>query len=772
MPTNRFGRPVALLAVIGALVAALLSGGCQRDTRSVGQAGIGDVASSSTRSQTILDSAAGALADLPEQSILVLRPPSVVLDATKSSDGQDVMAELTTLSTEAFPTYNILRVPKGNARFKALSVKPGDMIKWYANQQSELASEYSGGGQRLSPGQVLAVFQLPVEQQRAIASARASQGDTQLQDILRLPEVQREEVLDSMQGEMNRTDEDIISTTAFEFNVEQVLDTNTLQVDLSSLSPQEQGRLLVEVPMRMEIYRFRDTRFSDLLIELNRYARRGVPLLGWEPSPDQAAIEQIVERLNQWLRQTKTTVEWQPTELLESLPQSLRETPELELFVSDEALNRSAFSLPSDELRDKQAQGYEGRLLQEATWARDISNWVTDDLRNDRDRVDKLFDWTVRNLQLDEPNRKMPSQRPWQAMLHGHATPEGRAWVFAQLCRQQEIPVVVIRPAGNDGPLWCGALVDDQLLLFDPGIGLPIEGDDGQTLTLAEVRADPSALDSLSLEDEPYLPDDVDLERLSAEVVAGPFSLTRRAALLESRLSGEDSLLLAVDADQLATDVQKSGGIESVVIWPHPYEATANQLRVGSNLSESTPEQSRQARNLRTRAAIEFEPFVHKPRLWKARLLHFRGDSGTTIDTSRANLETKIDDHRDAGRLYTDENIRPTDRTLQQLEADEVRRAWTAAKQNATYWLGLLSFDRGDYETALTWLNRAADNPQWQPGARYNQARTLNELGRTEEAIELLETSDGPMSQGNRLLAERWRKQLAAKPTPSSPASE
>ncbi len=766
MPNTRFARPVALLTVVCALVAALVSGGCRRDTRSVGQAGMGEVASSAKRSQTILDSAAGALADLPQQSILELRPPSIVLDATKSSDGQDVLAERTTLSTEAFPIYNILRVPKGNARFKALGVKPGDMVKWYANQQSDLDAAFSGEKMRLSYQDLREIQSLTKNDRVALANRLFPDAK-----LSALPADQRVEVADALFRDM-LVEDDIVSTTAFEFEVEQVLDTNTLQFDLSTFTPEEQLRLPIETPARMEIYRFRDTRFSDLLIELNRYARRGVPLLGWEPSPDQAAIEQIVERLNQWLRQTKTTVEWQPTELLETLPQSLRDTPELELFASDESLDRGAFSLPSDELRDKQAQGYEGRLLQEATWARDISNWVTADLRNDRDRAHKLFDWTIRNLQLEEPSSERPSQRPWQAMLHGHATPAGRAWVFAQLCRQQEIPVVVIRPAGDDGPLWCGALVEDQLLLFDPEIGLPIVGDGGDTLTLAEVQADPSVLESLELDDESYVPNDANLEQLTAEIVAGPFSLTRRAALLESRLSGNDSLLIAVDADQLATDLPKAGGIESIVIWPHPYEVTADQLRAGGNPSQSTPARSRQLRNQRTRAAIEFEPFVHKPRLWKARLLHFRGDSGTTIDTSRANLETKIDDHRDAGRLYTHENIRPTDRTIERLEAGDVRRAWTAAKQNATYWQGLLSFDRGDYGVALNWLNKATKIPKWQTGARYNQARALEALGRTEEAIGLLETSDGPMSRGNRLLAERWRQQLAAKPTPSGAASE
>ncbi len=675
------GRSIYPLAT-ACLVAAVVFGGCQRDNRSVGLAGRGGAANSAKRSQTLLDSVAGELADLPEQSILELRPPSIILDSTKSSDGQDVEAELTTLSSDVFPIYNILRVPKGNARFKSLNVRPGDLIRWYADQQSELESEFGGGRKRLSPEQV--------------------------REIMKLPENERQEVADAMLREM-QVEGDIVSTTAFEFKVEQVLDTNTLRVDLSSLSDEERGRLPIDLPMRLEILRYRDSRFSDLIFDKNRYARRGVPLLGWEPSPDRAATEQIVERLNQWLRQTKSTVDWQATELRSTLPQSLRDADDMKLFLSDKALDRAAFSLPSKELRSKQAQGYEGRLLQEATWARDLSNWVAADELENRGRVDRLFDWTVRNLQLDPPSGDLPPYRPWQAVLHGHATAQGRAWVFAQLCRQQDVPVVVLRPAGDDVPFWCGAIMEGEVYLYDPDLGLPLLNADGDTATLAEIRNAPSLLDPLDTAEVPYFGESANLDDLTAELVAGPFSLTRRAALLEARLSGDDALRLYVDADGLAADLEKLEGLGSVRLWDYPYQVIRQQLGL--------------SQNLRTRAAIEFEPFVHKPRLWKARLLHFRGTSGTSVDTNRGNLETAVDDHREAGRLYTDENVRPTGRTIEQLEAADVRRTWTKAKQNATYWQGLLSYDRGDYQVSLDWLEKAAAFDQWQDGALYNRAR-------------------------------------------------
>lgn len=705
---------VALL--IAAVFGSFIAGGCNRDNRHVGRSSrSGRVATSSERSQTLLATAANQLADLPELSITELRPPSVVLDSSHSSDGQNVLAALVSSTTQGPPVYNLLRVPARNARFQEVGVRAGDFVKWYANQKSEIQSEFNQGSRQLSPEQT--------------------------REVMRLPEAQRQEVIDGMIRDMMSDEGEILSVTAFELPIAQVIDSNTLMVDLSALNEQELGQLPLELPFRLEVLRYRDTRLSELDLDVKRYARRGVPLLGWEPSPDRQATEQIVERLNQWLRQTSSTITWKPTALLDTLPDSLGKNPNYNLLAGVEALDRAAFSLPSEEQRAIQAQGYEGRLLQEATWVRDISNWVTADELQPRGRADSLFDWTVRNLQLELPSETLPPQFPWQSLLYGRASAAGRAWVFAELSRQQGIPVVVVRVGSDEGPLWCGALVENELLLYDPQLGLSILNDAGQTATLREVVANSSLLDALSLDDAPYLPKDTKLENLALQIVAGPLALSRRAALLEERLTGSDGLSLFVDADALAAKLKDQPGIASVSLWPYPFQILADQLNASPNT--------------RTRAALAFEPFVHKPNLWKARLLTFRGHSGQAIDASRGNLQTIVDDHRDAGQRYTDDSVLPTDATIAALQSDDARRAWTAAKQNATYWLGLLSYDRGEYKVADDWLEMAEGVDDWREGAQYNRARALEAQGDLAGARELLESSIGPQAVGNRLRARR-----------------
>ena len=86
-------------------------------------------------------------------------------------------------------------------------------------------------------------------------------------------------------------------------------------------------------------------------------------------------------------------------------------------------------------------------------------------------------------------------------------------------------------------------------------------------------------------------------------------------------------------------------------------------------------------------------------------------------------------------------------------------------KQDATYWLGLISFDEHEYTTAEEYFkNLSLDvwpHGPWTDGARYNLARTYEAAGRTDEAVKLYESDDSAQRHGNRLRA-RWLREAAA----------
>ena len=82
-----------------------------------------------------------------------------------------------------------------------------------------------------------------------------------------------------------------------------------------------------------------------------------------------------------------------------------------------------------------------------------------------------------------------------------------------------------------------------------------------------------------------------------------------------------------------------------------------------------------------------------------------------------------------------------------------------AAKQAASYWLGLIAFERGNYAAAVDYIQtrtlEAAPDGPWMAGARYNLARSLEALGQTDEAIRYYKADLSAQRQGNLLRAQR-----------------
>jgi hypothetical protein len=232
-------------------------------------------------------------------------------------------------------------------------------------------------------------------------------------------------------------------------------------------------------PQRIEIWRFSDKRMDAIRSMFATYRQDRQPPAGWEPSPDLGALRQIVERANQWLRNLPPPKEaWKVDPLVAKVGAEVT-LPENEVAkkLSSEALKKAT---SADELRDGGFSEAEARLLEQAVWCRDISQWARREAATDVDAAVALFDWTVRNLQLDADGAReaVTVHHPWQALIYGHGTAAHRAWVFVELCRQQGIEAAVFQPAaGADdkpAPLLVGALIDGEIYLFDPALGLPL----------------------------------------------------------------------------------------------------------------------------------------------------------------------------------------------------------------------------------------------------------------------------------------------------------
>ncbi|HEX3600123.1 MAG TPA: hypothetical protein VHU84_08265 [Lacipirellulaceae bacterium] len=534
---------------------------------------------------------------------------------------------------------------------------------------------------------------------------------------------------------------------AMPLTIAKVLDDNTLLID-SSLNQE------VDFLVKIEVWRNLDDRLADINNKLGLYVNRRLPALAWEPTPDDTVLGQVLTWLNQWIRQSSPPDEWKRDGLLDTLPAELAADATLAPYIS--------LSTPEG-LTAKSFPAHEGRIIQEAIWLRDISRWAHGDAFDDVGRAEALFDWTIRNIQL-ESDVDTPPHRPWHTLIYGQGTADQRAWVFAELCRQQGLTVVMVGvPLNKSGAAKSGAPQPDdkssspsdldywlpalfskgQLYLFDTRLGLAIASSDGKGVaTLDEVVKDDSLLRKFDLEGTAYPITSELAKGAQIFIVADPFQLTRRASQLESSLSGEDHLALAAKPTELATQLKSVPGAATASLWAYPFKTLRDQLNLG--------------KPIRLSEALAFEPFAVRPALWKARTRHFQGRHKPATEPGGE----AIDDHQEAARFYMSKAVRPPDREFADLPSTDRQAVIASAKLNAAYWLGLLSYDDGKFDVAAEWFARpelSKDTSPWKTGAHYNIARSLEAQDKIDEAIPMLSADKSPQEQGDKLRAARLK---------------
>ena len=155
---------------------------------------------------------------------------------------------------------------------------------------------------------------------------------------------------------------------------------------------------------------FGDTRFTDVR-ESRKLFESAMGLLGnlqqYDEFNNQQALEQIFIRLNQWVAHEQPEIDWKEDPLIEQLPEPYRRLPVVGTLEATEF------------------QVYDGAALREALWLRKVVDSVRGEQANDLARATRLFDWVVRNIQLDRPSRDDREKSgmmslPWHALLLGH----------------------------------------------------------------------------------------------------------------------------------------------------------------------------------------------------------------------------------------------------------------------------------------------------------------------------------------------------------------
>ncbi len=568
------------------------------------------------------------------------------------------------------------------------------------------------------------------------------------------------------------------------------------------------------------------------------------------------AMTQMQYYLNQWMG-FQQPGEWQEDPLLARVPSGLRRV----------IVRLKIQQTPKSGQGTKAAsvfQAYDFAALREAVWIRDVSNSVVERERRQRrknrqqmrpswlekDELSQqgaaditvamaLFDWTIRNIQLDplafpeqtlivngksQPPRFGPGtgQLPWHGLLFGHGDPFLRSRIFMKLLRQQGIDAAIL--TANDlkqrrRRIWCvAARIENQLYLFDCTLGLPVPGEgDREIGTLAEIKKNPQLLRKLDLSKErPYDITADMVKKVDALLDSDPEVLSQRMEMLQQEFTGKNKLVLSIHPSKIASRLLKCDGISNVQLWILPYEARLFNAQLINN-----PKANRQFER-------EYAPFNWMSPLLKARTNQFRGlyeDAEFTrqsfgdrseqayedparraakqrmrqayeestrratgwylscrrrqadIDAIEKTKEGKaardalqrqvfaIVQEQEQGKLSKDEILEKVDKIVEkQIEvwAKNIKIHYNVTKEHASYWLGIIHYESGNYDAAIDFFqDRTIDAyPQgtWYHGARYNLARTYMAKGENEKAIEILAADNSPQAYGNRLLAKRLKE--------------
>jgi tetratricopeptide (TPR) repeat protein len=509
---------------------------------------------------------------------------------------------------------------------------------------------------------------------------------------------------------------------------------------------------------------------------------------------------QTAYHLNRWIENATDDVTWREDPMIADLPENLRSIPPME------TLDKREFT--ADEVR----------YLQQASWARSISQWLIqqddpspiDDWLQELEQAKgephaydvkvaaKLFDWTVRNVQLDalrpEPQsdagqdsdgQSSPAMSPllaatpgpgytsfpWQTLLFGSGDAWQRSRAFILLCRQQQIDVVMLALDGEDAmpkPWLPAVLVDDQMYLFDPALGLPLPGQGGVGIaTLEQVLADNRLLGDLSIgSDYPYEPAELDLDRLVALIDASHEALSYRMKAFTKKVGEGEPLFLSVDATQLAERVRRESKISNVQLWQVPFQTWIYRKALARR-AEVDFEIGRQ---------VMFEDWLCNEQhpIIQGRVQYFRGNFEKTDDHpgAKSNFIQAIVPESVIAKIETSPEVQQELGIYRQRENDQqwqvalqvYRASISGVKQTATYWLGITHYDTGRYETAVPWFKKrtleAGDNNSWKSGARYNLSRTYEALGDLEQARQLLLLDESPQKHGNLLRARQLRLRM------------
>ncbi|MFM9058678.1 MAG: hypothetical protein ACKOSQ_06115 [Planctomycetaceae bacterium] len=463
-------------------------------------------------------------------------------------------------------------------------------------------------------------------------------------------------------------------------------------------------------------------------------------------------MELVFERVTQWSRAARPEAAgWRPDPLVASVPADLRAA------TGTPPLDTEAFAAPADVI-----------WLRDERWLADIARFARGNAVTDVEIAANLFRWTVRSLAVvaDPPLAAAPDAPatrwwlPGEILLAGRASPAQRAWIFLALVRHAGLDgamLATVGPGGVPRP-WIPAVVcDGEAYLFDAAYGMPVPGPRGAGIATARQAAgDPAILAALSLPERAYPVQAGDVAGMSVLVAGDPWSLSRRMAGIAPAARTLRDMRLAVDASAVGAAVAAAlpgGDRVEVRLWEFPWTTLARR-RADPQAVAASLRRDLAPLMAGVPGANPAERGLARP-LFAARVREFRGD---LEGAKTAYLAARPGRDVVAAALAA----------LPPAEADAARALLVQMKEDAAFWLGVLTLGEGEWTAAVDYLARmtlaAAPDSRWTDAARQNLGTAYAALGRDAEAAAVLRQDESPQRFGSRLTAARLDARRAEAP--------
>jgi hypothetical protein len=440
-----------------------------------------------------------------------------------------------------------------------------------------------------------------------------------------------------------------------------------------------------------------------------------------------------------------------------------------------EVRSQLANLLSSDELARVQRTLYskrDGEHLRDCLLYRAVQGHAAGKADRDLGRVINLFQHVAWNVQLVESHPDDAPLSPYETYLTGRGTAEDRAWLFAELLRQLRIDAVILQPraAGEQTearrPFLVGILLENEVFLFDPALGLPIlaldspaaTGPEVKVATLTQVQADPAILKQFDLDPQhPYPLAGAELKSPAVAAIGDTSFWAPRMEQLQPAFTGASAMVIY---DGLATAsgprgvlarvaaLQGHGWDSPATVWPYP----ERQLTAYENMT------ALQEQAVLSLTAPLSAPYV--PRMGQ--------DKNLMLVPERIQFRARIaqaqGDFENAIKDFTFVQLRSHLPPQAQVNPEFLRLHQTA-RADATFWIGVSKLAQGkpaDRQVAQDKFRQyLRDNPEgfWVTACRQGLAQLEAEKGNREEAVKLLEEipADHPQHLGYLYLIKKWQ---------------